>query len=63
MKTKSGREARVICTDRKGFNNFPVLALIKNSDGQEIGVMYHSDLTSNDNHHFPDEDLDLIEDI
>lgn len=40
--TRSGREARIICTDRKSITSHaPILALVKNSNNEEIAHTYY----------------------
>lgn len=36
VKTRDGREARIICTDRVGDNN--IIALVKDEDGGEYAI-------------------------
>lgn len=61
-KTVSGRNARVICRDRGGFGGkHPILALIADNAGNEIGIPYGEDLKCKTSMHFPGENLDLIE--
>lgn len=63
MKTKSGRNARIICRDRKGFGGrLPVLALVEDDGGNELGVPYEESLKLKSNINFPGEDMDLVED-
>lgn len=48
--TRDGRRARVVCTDKKGFE-YPIVALVENkSEEIEIAVCYTEDgkLYSND---------------
>jgi len=41
--TRDGREARVLCDDRKGGADFPVVVLVSFSDGSEGSVYYGSE--------------------
>ena len=40
--TRDGRNARIICTDRRDLN-FPIIALIETSPGQEMAYTYPKD--------------------
>ena len=40
--TKDGRKARIICTDRRDLN-YPIIALIETSPGQEMAYAYPKD--------------------
>ena len=61
MKTKSGRNARIICRDRAwSGNKFPIIALIESDGGNEIAIPYGTDLKCEKSTHFPDEDLSLV---
>ena len=40
--TRDGREARIICTDRRDLN-FPIIALIENKSGGEVIYAYTKD--------------------
>jgi hypothetical protein len=43
-KTRDGRAARIICTDKKGEKDYPVLALVTNQYGGENMQMLRADL-------------------
>jgi hypothetical protein len=46
VQTRDGRPARIICTDRKGSyggSNQPIIALIKQANGDEGTITYCSD--------------------
>ena len=38
--TRDGRSVRIVCTDRKSKNNFPIIALIEGLDGDEEFLCY-----------------------
>lgn len=60
MKTNSGRDVRIICTDRKGYGGkCPVLGLIKDESGNEVAIPYSSDFICKQSQHFPGEDLTI----
>ena len=41
--TRDGRSVRIVCTDRKSKNNFPIIALIEGFDGDEEFLCYPRD--------------------
>lgn len=62
MKTISGRNARIICNNRKWISDkFPILALVENDVGCEIAIPYDKHLKCEKSQHFLGEDLSLIE--
>lgn len=51
--TRDGRNARVLCVDRKfSFNSvdYPVLALVKSTNGEELALSFTSDGREEYNH-------------
>ncbi len=40
--TRDGKPVRIICTDRRGFEDFPIIALVE-TDGKENGCSYTRD--------------------
>ena len=38
--TRDGRPARIVCYDMKGHSNYPILALIENTNGVESPINY-----------------------
>ena len=59
FKTASGRDVRIICIDRKCPGGYPILALIKLNEEEEIVVPYGNDLVCTNHHFFPKEDLSI----
>lgn len=54
--TRSGRNVRIICTDKKGYD-YPIVALIENKlEGYE-GVLYYTKDGKIDNNDFSNADL------
>lgn len=43
VQTRDGRKARIICTDRKGDSQCPILALVQCEDGMERLLMCGKD--------------------
>ena len=41
--TREGLSARIICTDRKGYNTKPIIALVTISNGTEVPKSYWED--------------------
>lgn len=60
VRTKDGREVRVLCTDRVTDSNYPVLALVKDGCGYEAAHSY----TIEGEYHRPDaESINDLENV
>ena len=58
--TRDGRKARIICFDRKGYNMFPIVALIMN-DGRESDIYtYRPNGTWDNSGNESDKDLMML---
>lgn len=55
--TKSGREVRIVCQDRKG--NAPIVGLVEGSNNDEVLIPYSKDGVANCVY-FTDENMDLV---
>ena len=38
--TRDGREARIICTDMKNYDDYKIVTLVKKNDGEEVLLCY-----------------------
>lgn len=55
--TRNGQPVRIVCYDLKGYNNYPILALVENTVGSESTMSY----TLNGHHYLDSETgLDLM---
>lgn len=55
--TRGGRKARIICFDRKGYNMFPIVALIMNGDRESDIYTYRPNGTWDNSGNESDKDL------
>lgn len=58
--TRDGRKARIICFDRKGYNQFPIIALIVNGDKESDVYTYRPNGTWDNNGNESEKDLMMI---
>lgn len=58
--TRNGKKARIICFDRKGYNIFPIVALIMNDDKESDIYTYRPNGTWDNNGNESDKDLMMI---
>ena len=58
--TRDGRKARIICFDRKGYNMFPIVALIMNDDRESDIYTYRPNGTWNNSGNESDKDLMML---
>ena len=58
--TRDGRKARIICFDRKGYNMFPIVALIMNGDRESDIYTYRPNGTWDNSGNESDKDLMMI---
>lgn len=56
--TRDGKRVRILCTDRHNNCNLPILALITDNDGEELGLLYDNDGKYNGNPN--NSSLDLV---
>ena len=58
--TRDGRKARIICFDRKGYNMFPIVALIMNGDRESDIYTYRPNGTWDNSGNESDKDLMML---
>ena len=58
--TRDGRKARIICFDRKGYNLFPIVALIMDGDQESYMYTYRSNGTWDNSGNVSDNDLMML---
>ena len=58
--TRDGHKARIICFDRKGYNMFPIVALIMNDDRESDIYTYRPNGTWNNSGNESDKDLMML---
>lgn len=58
--TRGGRKARVICFDRKGYNMYPIVALIMNDDKESDIYTYRPNGTWDNNGNESEKDLMML---
>ena len=58
--TRDGRKARIICFDRKGYNRFPIVALIMNDDKESDIYTYRPNGKLDNNGNESDKDLMML---
>lgn len=58
--TRDGRKARIICFDRKGYNLFPIVALITNGDKESDIYTYRPNGTWDNNGNESEKDLVML---
>ena len=58
--TRDGRKARIVCFDRKGYNMFPIVALIMNGDRESDIYTYRPNGTWDNSGNESDKDLMML---
>lgn len=58
--TRDGRKARIICFDRKGYNQFPIIALIMNGDKESDLYTYRPNGIWSNNGNESEKDLMML---
>ena len=58
--TRDGRKARILCFDRKGYNMFPIVALIMNGDRESDIYTYRPNGTWDNSGNESDKDLMML---